>query len=357
MADKTPLPNLFNYSIKYQIGGNVVQQVQPKPKVLSIASVPDDHTVKMDYIDQRGIMFNKTGNFELPGFGEVEREEIVLGGVKAGVPQFAKPDFAFVRICDPDANSLGLQIAQQIIDENEIPTLNLPEKILATRRDILSQRFANFDGIVVPKTVRITPKYCRDVRAFLERGEVKLPCIFRPAGGHNSSGVNLIRKLDDTDELECFAFDGRDYYISELYDCRDSDGFYRKFRVVYIDGKIYPRHFFVSDNWCVDGKSKFTEEKYLNEEKYFVENFQAYLGEEAVSKLNRFCAEMGLDYFGLDLNLRPDGTLVVFEANACMAAFRRSGRDYLEPYIDAIHTAAKEMMLRFYKTVKVKAGG
>ena len=34
--------------------------------------------------------------------------------------------------------------------------------------------------------------------------------------------------------------------------------------------------------------------------------------------LNAIRAAVGLDHFGLDLSLRPDGELLVFEANACM---------------------------------------
>lgn len=351
MASKTS-PYSFNYSVKYQVGGYTNRSAPVKPKVLSIASIPDDFTVTMDYVDHRGIMFRKTGNFEMPAYNEIEREDIVLGGADAGVPDFSKPALAFVRICDADANAIGLKLAQQLIDENHIPTLNSPDKILATKRDVFYQCFSGLDGVVIPKTVRIAPRYCKDVRTFLEKGEIRLPCIFRPAGGHNSRGVQLIEKLDDTRELECFAFDGRDYYVSELIDCRDGDGLYRKFRAVWIDGRLYPRHFFVSDKWCVDGKSKFTEEKYLSEEKYFMENFQSYMGACGMSRLERFCASVGLDYFGLDLNLRPDGTLVVFEANACMAAFRRTGRDYLDPHVEIIRVALKDMMLRFYKKIE-----
>lgn len=353
MANKIP-PTTFNYSVKYQIADSAVQQEQPKPRMLSIAAIPDDHIVKMDYLDQRGIVFNKTGNFELPAFEEIDREDLVLGGLKAGEPKFSLPDFAFNRICDPDANIKGLELAQLIIEQNKIPTLNMPDKILATRRDVLYQRFADFEGVVVPKTVRMAPKYCKDVRDFLARGEIGLPCIFRPAGGHNSRGVFLIEGLDDANELERFAFDGRDYYISERRDCRDDDGLFRKFRVVYVDGKIYPRHLFVSDDWCVDAKSKFTEGKYFDEEERFLADIQSYLGEEGMSRLNRFCAVLGLDFFGLDLNLRPDGTLVVFEANACMTMFRYSNRDYLEPYVENIRQATKEMLLHFYQKAKTQ---
>lgn len=343
----------FKYSVKYQTG-NSQMQAQSRPRVLVIVSVPDDNVVEMEYFDHRGILFHIPGTCNLPLFGDIDREEIVLGGLRSEMPEFSIPDFAFNRICDPDTNKKGLELAQRIIVDNKIPVLNHPEKVLATRRDAIYQRFANYPGIVVPKTIRITPKYSRDVRELFERGEISLPCIFRPAGGHKSRGVFLIKDPSDVNELECYAFDGRDYYISEFYDCRDSDGLYRKFRAIYVDGKIYPRHLFVSDDWCVDGKTKYTEEKYFNEERYFMDNFQTYLGEEVMSRLNGFCATIGLDLFGLDLNLRPDGTLVLFEANSCMSVFHKPKRDYLEPYVENIRMATREMLLRFYQTLSNK---
>jgi len=354
MANKAT-PYSVDYSVKYNIGNSNAQPAQAKPRMLSISSVPDDHLVIMDYVDERGLMFDKTGNFLLPEFDEIERENLVLGGRKAGAPQFSMPDFAFNRICEPDSNQKGLELAQQLIAKNKIPVLNPPEKILATKRDVIYQRFAHSDGIVVPKTLRVAPRYCRDVRALLEQGEINLPCIFRPVGGHNSEGIFLIKESGDTNELERFAFDGRDYYISEFYDCRDSDGLYRKFRVVYVDGKLYPRHLFISNDWCVDAKTKFVEEKYFSEERHFLENFQSCLGDEIHARLSGFCARFGLDFFGLDLNLRPDGTLVLFEANASMSVFHAPSREYLAPYIGNIRGAIVEMMLRFHQTITHKS--
>lgn len=347
MADK-PAPYSFNF---YHIGNSPSQQTRSKPRMLIISAVPDDNKITINRVARGGIDFTTTGNTGLPVLGEFEHEEIILGGKKSETPKFAMPDFAFNSICEPDRNKKGLELAQQIITDNKIPVLNHPENILATKRDLIYQRFVNHDGVVIPKTLRIAPKYCRDVRAIIEKGEISLPCIFRPAGTHVSHGVCLIKELSDTDELECFAFDGRDYYLSEFYDCRDGDGLYRKFRVIYVDGKIYPRHLFVSNDWCVGGKTKRTEQEYLDEEKRFVDNFQSYLGEEAIAKLNSFCATIGLDFFGLDLNMRPDRTLVLFEANACMSVFNNSQREYLEPHVNNIRMAFKEMLFRFHQTV------
>lgn len=345
-------PYSVNYSYQYGRGNHNARQEPAKPKMLAITSVPDDNTIVLQYLDHRGNMFHSTGNLKFPQFDEVLREDVVLGGTEGILPKLSSPDFAINRICDPDANKNGLELAKQLIAEASIPVLNHPAQVQATKRDVIYQRFQDYEGIVVPRTIRVAPRYCRDVRALIDAGEITLPCIFRPAGGHNSRGMFLIRTPGDTDELERFAFDGRDYYMSEFRDCRDSDGLYRKFRVMYVDGKIYPRHLFVSDDWCVDGKTKYTEEKYFDEEQDFLDNFRARLGEEVLARLEVFCAKIGLDIFGLDLNLRPDGTLVLFEVNACMSAFHKSERQYLAAHIEIIRNATRDMLLRFYRSVK-----
>jgi hypothetical protein len=358
-------PPLVNYSVKYHIGKLPEQQPpmqqepmkgQIKPRILLISGIPDDHTVVLEYFDRIGRIFEfkVPGGFDLPPFEEFDSEEIVLGGRRGLIPQFSKPDFAINRISDPETCPNALAMAMQLVAEHKIPVLNHPEKIQETRRDRLYQRFMNYKGIVVPKTIRIAPKYCSDVRTLIESGEIRLPCIFRPATGHNSRGVFLINTLEDTNELERFAFDGRDFYVIEYHDCRDGDGLYRKLRLIYVDGKIYPRHLFVSETWCVDAKTRFAEEKYFDEEMRFLADPDSYLGEDAMSRLKNFSAEIGLDFFGLDMNLRPDGTLVLFEANASMAVFGETSREYMKQYISNIQVATKEMLLRFHQTMKAR---
>lgn len=82
MSNKVP-PLSFNYSIKYNVG-NKPQQAQAKPKVLTIAAIPDDHTLVVDAIDESGFEFNTSGNFIFPALSRVLRKEIILGGAKGG---------------------------------------------------------------------------------------------------------------------------------------------------------------------------------------------------------------------------------------------------------------------------------
>ena len=342
---------MTNYSFRYGPSPPVLRP--RKPLMLLIASVPDDNTLRVRYMDRRGTKFDHTGNFDVPEFDEIEIDKIILGGMEGKSASFDTPDFAFNRICDPDDNGKGLSYAAKIVEEHKIPVLNHPEFVFRTRRDRLYERFSGFDGVVVPRTLRIAPRYCREVRALIDEGEIRLPCIFRPAGGHNSLGMFLIERPEDVQELERYAFDGRDYYVIEFVDFRGADGLYRKFRAVWIDGRLYPRHMFISEDWKVSSKTVFKTADAMKQEEEFLDHFDTWIGAEQLAQLKTFCGEIGLDFFGLDAALLPNGNIVVFEANPCMAFFYDTGRrHYVARYVEEIRVALKEMLLRFYRSVK-----
>lgn len=344
-------PPTISYSFQTGPGPRVAEPAPAdrKPRVLIINAIPDDNRVTVEFIDQRGFEFHNTGNFKFPEIDGLDIHVLFLGGRKGGRIKFGKPDFAVNLICDPDSNARGLEAAGELVARDRIPTLNPPDRIAATKRDLLYQRFADFEGILVPKTIRLRPRYCRDIGAAVERGDIRLPFIFRPAGLHGGKGVTLIREPGDIDELERFAFDGRDYYLTEFVDCRDPDGFYRKFRVIVIDGRLYPRHLFTSDQWMVHRNSQQKDADFEAEEKDFLENFGERLGSRNLARLEAFSAQVGLDYFGMDLNLRPDGSLVMFETNACMYSLFESKRENIKPFTRRIGTALREMIFRRWR--------
>lgn len=350
MTKKKNHPTI-SYSFQAGPGTQTTKSAPPErnPRVLIINAIPDDNRVTVEFIDQRGFEFHNTGNFKFPEIDGIDIHVLFLGGRKGGQIKFGRPDFAINLICDPDSNARGLEAARELIARDDIPTLNPPDRIAATKRDLLYQRFADFEGILVPKTIRLRPRYCRDVRVAVEQGDVRLPFIFRPAGQHGGKGMTLVREPGDIDEMERFAFDGRDYYLTEFVDCRDPDGFYRKFRVIAIDGRLYPRHLFTSDQWMVHRNSKQKVADFEADEKDFLEHFRERLGERNLARLEAFSAQVGLDYFGMDLNLRPDGSLVMFETNACMYSLFESKRDNIKPFTRRIGAALREMIFRRYR--------
>ena len=57
---------------------------------------------------------------------------------------------------------------------------------------------------------------------------------------------------------------------------------------------------------------------------------------------------MGLDYFGMDCNTQPDGTVILFEANATTNFFplgRHPASAYLRPLLLPVGVAALERLV------------
>jgi hypothetical protein len=88
---------------------------------------------------------------------------------------------------------------------------------------------------------------------------------------------------------------------------------------------------------------------FRDEERRFLEDMPAVLGATAVAALARIRATLDLDYAGVDFALAPDGSVLLFEANATMVVFPPGPDpiwDYRRRAIDAVLEAARRMLVR-----------
>ena len=106
----------------------------------------------------------------------------------------------------------------------------------------------------------------------------------------------------------------------EYLDARGKDGSARKYRVMMIDGKIYPLHLAISRNWKVHyfTSDMADQPDHRAEEAAFLGDMPAVLGDKAMGALKAIRDALGLDYAGVDFGLGADGDLLLFEANATM---------------------------------------
>jgi hypothetical protein len=88
----------------------------------------------------------------------------------------------------------------------------------------------------------------------------------------------------------------------EYLDARGPDGVARKYRVMFIEGKMFPLHLAISHHWKVHYFTSGMADNaaHREEERRFLENMPAALGERAMAALDEIRSEVGLDYFGVD---------------------------------------------------------
>ena len=143
----------------------------------------------------------------------------------------------------------------------------------------------------------------------------------------------------------------------EYLDARGPDGLARKYRVMFIEGKMFPLHLAISHLWKVHYFTSGMADNaaHREEERRFLENMPTALGERAMAALDEIRSEVGLYYFGVDFALAADGSVLLFEANAAMVVIAPPPEpiwDYRRGPVAAILEAAKRMAL-----LRVLAGG
>jgi hypothetical protein len=156
------------------------------------------------------------------------------------------------------------------------------------------------------------------VNTLSERG-LSFPLLLRSPGYHTGRNFVMVQRCADVSGAAA-ELPGEELLAIEYLDARGADGNARKYRVMMIDGQLYPLHLAVSQNWKVHyfTSDMAAEEGYRLEEVKFLENMPSVLGDKAMRALAEIRDALGLDYAGVDFGLDREGNLLLFEANATM---------------------------------------
>ena len=227
----------------------------------------------------------------------------------------------FNAIGDADLCEPALEAATRLIARTTAPVINDPRAVMKTGRIGNSRRLGAVPGVITPRTVAIA----RDALAgpdgadTIARHGFAFPLLLRSPGYH--TGRNFIL-VDEPAALSTAAagLPGDDLLAIEYLDARGNDGNARKYRVMMIDGVLYPLHMAASHDWNIHyfSSEMSTREDLRREEAVFLNDMPSVLGPVTMAALNAICAELALDYAGIDFGLGPDGDLLLFEANATM---------------------------------------
>lgn len=231
-------------------------------------------------------------------------------------------DVLFVAVGESQPNQSLLRRLQTIIPEWPRPVLNPPDRIACLARDTASRLLGSAPGVVMPVSVKVG----RPVLEAVSRGASELstieeslefPIIVRPVGSH--AGMGLVKAADSGELFEYLqTMPQSEFYLSRFVDYRSTDGLFRKYRVVLIDGHPFASHMAISREWMVH---------YLNagmtespgkraEEARFMESFDEEFGARHRSALCAIAERIGLNYLVIDCAESQDGRLLVFEIDS-----------------------------------------
>jgi len=250
-------------------------------------------------------------------------------------------DLVINAIGEADAAVAALDGARLVLGDTSAPVINRPEAVLATGRVEIARRLRGIPGVRTPRTELMT----KDRVAGCGFG---YPLLLRTPGFHG--GENFVR-VNEAAELEARLAElpGDEVLAIEYLDATGADGNSRKYRVMMVDGEIYPLHVAVSRRWKIHYFSADMMDSAENraEDLAFLENMEGVLGTKAMTALRAIVANLGLDYGGIDFGLNAAGEVLVFEANATMVIAQpdKDPRwDYRREPVEKIYQAVWEML-------------
>jgi tetratricopeptide (TPR) repeat protein len=266
--------------------------------------------------------------------------------------EYAKPDqdralphfdLVFNAIGDPDLAPDIPAPAMRLMREHRACILNHPDHVGMTRRSALPQLLSGIAGVVVPNVILHDP-HRRGITDDREGPPIALPALVRPTGSHGGAGVRRIEVIDELEEVTSAS------YVTQFVDFVSPDGWYRKYRVIFVEGQPYPYHLAISRHWLVHywTSGMETNTAHQEEERRFLVNPEALLGQAGMRALEGVGGRLGLDYAGIDFALLPTGEILVFEANATMLVHSEHDGPfaYRNPAVYAILDAFRSMLTR-----------
>jgi tetratricopeptide (TPR) repeat protein/glutathione synthase/RimK-type ligase-like ATP-grasp enzyme len=261
----------------------------------------------------------------------------------------SKADVVFNMICNADDGGEVLAQAADLVDRMGRPTINHPRTILRTDRESIARRFADIPRCVIPNTLRIAGMALIEAASRGELAEFRLPLLVRVAGPHGGEDFGKFESWRDIADFVAGAPE-QIYYVIEFINYRSADGFFRKYRVIFVDGEILPYHLAIHDDWKVHHfRTDMANHEWMRrEEERFLENIGGVFDAAHQDALRAMAGATGLDYGGIDCGLDRDGRIVVFEANASMLVHDEKNQQfaYKNPYVARIKTAFDAMMSR-----------
>jgi glutathione synthase/RimK-type ligase-like ATP-grasp enzyme len=285
---------------------------------------------------------------------------IVADFLKAAIP-LPEYQVVFNAIGDADLCGPALEAAARFAKTACSPIINSPAAVIETGRAANAKRLRELPGVVTPRTIAVHRAVLTgsNAAAVISSHGLGFPLLLRSPGFH--TGQNFVR-VDSANELPLAAagLPGDELLAIEYLDARGADGNSRKYRVMIIDGHLYPLHLAISQQWKVHYFTADMADRadHRSQDAAFLDNMPSVLGHKALTALTQIAEKLNLDYCGIDFGLSPNGDVLLFEANATMVVSLPDSHEkwaYRRPAVTKILDAVGKMILDRATSAREKA--
>lgn len=292
---------------------------------------------------------NNTVEFLL-GSGKVALTQHFVGPTLLTPDSLPAHDVLMVGVCESLSNRPLLERLAIELAAWPMPVVNRPGKLAATARDVVSTQLAGIEGLWVPPTSRLSHT---TLGLATEGTDIAAPFIIRPVDSQKGRALSHIATRAQLDAFLAANGSG-DYFVAPYVDYRSTDGYYRKFRILLIDGQPLLCHVAISEHWVVHYMSAgmtapdAAGQAKRDEEARWMRDFDSAFLARHGAALAEIAQRLELDYVGLDCGVSPDGRLLLFEADAGMTVHLMDPPDvfpYKQVQMPKVFAAFEQMLM------------
>ena len=171
-------------------------------------------------------------------------------------PPLPEHDVAIMAVGESEASGPVLELLQrwQTLWPRRVLN-NVPRRIMALARERLAGEFDCARHVVVPETHAVEATTLRAIANETTTLDEALPglaypVVVRPFGAHAGHGTQKIKCAPDIANYLQHVAGGR-FTITPFFDYASPDGYYRKQRIAFIDGRPFASHMAVSRHWML----------------------------------------------------------------------------------------------------------
>ncbi|WDE99128.1 hypothetical protein PQO03_14930 [Lentisphaera profundi] len=301
---------------------------QTPPKVLFVSGINDSGEVKVNTIAPNGITLNYQVEGSCSVFNSLESADFQKLRLFLDTTlsqqfesRFMRVSLIFNQIANEETHKISLQKLTKLQEMTGLICINEPQSVLINTREHVALVLADLAGLIVPKVARISFKNPDQLAAAVNDSGIAFPMIIRPVGIHYNKDMILLQNREALNQVPLAFCDGRDYHIIEFFDICSEQGLYEKIRLIVIDGEVYIKHLYFSDVWCTGEETR--EIMNVRPELWargqgVLDSFETAIKPKISERIREIAMRLGLDVFGIDCYIYPDGRILLFEANACM---------------------------------------
>lgn len=269
--------------------------------------------------------------------------------------QLPEHDVAFVAISETTQTHDLLEQLAGSMNSWDRPVLIRPERIMLTSRAKTYDLLKHTPGIRVAQTVQASRVQLQEMLAGdgpLQAWSSGLayPIIIRPVDSHAGHGLE---KVDDAAGLVAYLRGQAEdeFFVSRFIDYSGADGWFRKYRVVLIDGVPYAGHMGVSTHWMIHYLNAGMTESAAKraEEEQFMRDFDLDFATQHAAALQTLHERFGLEYLVIDCAQTIEGDLLVFEVDPGAVVHAMDPEEmfpYKRPAMRKIFAAFRMMLQR-----------